>query len=93
MKLSRRTAIFEFSSPNGYTSFNLNFECRGILIKDLGDENQSHFSYWDLVGGFLPDPRWIESSLDIICEDRGFEWDMNSGFCSTAFQGKKCSMI
>ena len=87
MKLSRRTAIFEFSSPNGYASFNLNFECRDIRIIDVGDEHQSHFSYVDFSD-------LNQSSLDIICEDRGYEeWDMNSLLCSAGFQGKKCSMI
>ena len=88
MKLSRTTAIFEFSSPNGYASFNLNFECRNIYVIDAGDENQSHFSYLDFL------PYWNQSSIDIICDDRGYEeWSSTEFGCSAAFQGEKCSMI
>ena len=56
IKLSRKTAIFEFSSLNGYTSFAVDYECRSIVINQInrtsfskimgiGDENGSHFSY------------------------------------------------
>ena len=74
IKLPRSTAIFEFSSSNGYSSFNLNFECRDIRIKDIGDENRSHFSYNVLVY----DSEWfihmyIDSRIETACEERGYE--------------------
>ena len=73
-------AIFEFSSSNGFSSFTLNFECRGIEISEIGEENQSPFSVW------LPfDLRGYTS-----CEERGYEinqWTNPDSFCITSFQG------
>ena len=73
-------AIFEFSSSNGFSSFTLNFECRGIEISEIGEENQSPFAVW------LPfDLRGYTS-----CEERGYEinqWTNPNSFCITSFQG------
>ena len=70
-------AIFEFSSSNGFSSFNLNFECRYTDIRDIGDENQSHFSY---LINLLPDLR-----SDVWCQERSYEeW---GSFCITSLQG------
>ena len=76
-KLSRKMAIFEFSSSNGFVSFNINFECRHIEI--LGDENNNHFFY--LV--FSPFGLWFDTS----CDELGYEeWEINSDWCKT-FEG------
>ena len=77
-KLSRNKAILEFSGLNGYVSFSVNFECRNIYL--IEDEIQNHFSY--LVG------------LPFNCAARNYEqWELNSNYCITTFQGKKCSMM
>ena len=85
IKLSRKMAIFEFSSSNGFSSFNINFECRSIEI--IEDENNNHFSYVVRL------PFWSDTS----CDERGYkEWDRlyeNVSTCITTFQGQKCSMI
>ena len=83
-------AIFGFSSSNGFSSFNLNFECRRIRIRDIGDENQSNFSY---VVKFP----YIESGTSCgfgsgtLCKYHGYE-ELNyctsiSRPCITFFQG------
>ena len=72
-------AIFEFSSSNGFSSFNLFFECRRIEIRDIGDENQSHFSY---LVSYLP----YDLKSDTSCEERGYEKGIY-GNCITSFQG------
>ena len=83
-KLSRRAAIFEFSGSNGYVSLSVNFECRDIEL--IEDEIQNHFSY--LV--FLP---WDIKS-DTSCFERNYEeWELDSEYCITTFQGNKCSMM
>ena len=70
--------IFEFSSSNGFVSFNINFECRHIEI--LGDENNNHFFY--LV--FSPFGLWFDTS----CDELGYEeWEIYYDNCITAFQG------
>ena len=79
-------ALFEFSSSNGYSSFNLFYECRRILITEIEDGNQSHFSY------LVDLPYDLQSNTS--CEERGFE-ELKTGHddCITDFQGKKYSMI
>ena len=83
IKLSRATAIFEFSSPNRFVSFNLNFECRSIEIIEPGDENQSRFSYLVSIPSLLQN--------NTTCEERGYEtWDLESEItsqCISTFQG------
>ena len=81
IKLSRRMAIFEFSSSNGLSSFNLLFECRSIQIREIEDKNDIYFAY--LV--WLPDALRSETA----CEERGYEdfWEKNSSNCITTFQG------
>ena len=70
-------AIFEFLSSNGLSSFTLNFECRHIEIREIEDENQSHFSY--LVD--LPN----DLRSDTSCQERGYdEW---TSYCITSFKG------
>ena len=96
VKLSRKMAIFEFSSLNGYSSFNLIYECRSIRIREIEDVNQSQFSYVvelplsrtvNLEDGFRSD----------MCEKRGFEefkkYPDYIHYCITNFQGKKYSRI
>ena len=100
IKVSGKVAIFEFSSSNGYSSFNLLYECRRIQIKEMGDDVQSHFSY--LVE--IPCPH------EACCEERGYEtWELSATLnmcelsffcigliittCITSFQGEKCSMM
>ena len=83
-------AIFEFSSSNGFSSFNINFECRYTVIAEIGDEIYYHFSY--LVNLPYYWSQWTSST----CEERGYEeWktDLGDYYCITTFQGKKCSMI
>ena len=71
-------AIFEFSSSNGFSSFNINFECRYIRI--IEDENNNHFSY--LVR--LP----YDLRNDTSCDERGYEeWEIDSDYCITTFEG------
>ena len=76
-------AIFEFSSSNGYSSFNLVYECRFIPIIEIGDEIQSHFSY--LVE--------VPCTGKTCCEERGYEesssrTSINDRLdCLTTFQG------
>ena len=84
IKLSRKMAIFEFSSSNGYSSFSLNFECRSITISVIEDENNNHLSY----------RIWLPYDLqsDTSCNERGYE-NAAGGSCITTFQGKKYSMI
>ena len=82
-------AIFEFSSSNGFSSFNLNFECRNIEITEIVDGNQSHFSY------LVHLPYGLRSYTS--CEERGYEecscdecqcWEsMPVPYCITTFQG------
>ena len=82
IKLSRKTAIFEFSSSNGFSSFTLDYECRHIAITEIEDENQNYFSYLVLY----PYQLWSHTA----CEERGYEeWYY---YCITTFQGLKCSM-
>ena len=70
------TAIFEFSSSNGFSSFTLSFECREILIVDTGDENKNDFSF--LVRLSVPS-----------CGERSYEeWDTDFNYCLTTFQGR-----
>ena len=97
MKLSRKMAVLEFSSSNGYSSFTLDYECRSISIIDTEDGNQINFSY--LV--YLPYRRVPGNNT---CEERGYNraadvmfkstgdmyWGYSEG-CITTFQGKKCS--
>ena len=85
-------AIFEFSSSNGFASFNINFECRSISITQIEDEDNNYFSY--LVE--LP----YDLRSDPSCDERGYEewvtqyWNGKQiTECITTFQGKKCSMI
>ena len=90
IKLTRKSAILEFWSSNGFSSFTLNFECRDIQIIDLGDGNQSNFAYLIYVTPAI--------RSDTLCEERGYEkWETqvyaDSDYCMTTFQGKKCSMI
>ena len=84
IKLSRATAIFEFLSLNGFISFNLYFECRGLEIIDTGDENQSRFYYLVSI------PWRLRSNT--TCEERGYEeWDIESDYtfqCISSFQGQ-----
>ena len=88
-KLSRKMAILEFSSSNGFASFSLNFECRFNIITAKEDENNYQFSY--LVS--LPDDLRSDTSA---CDERGLEQWVKPGYeyinCITNFQGKKCSM-
>ena len=78
-------AIFEFSSSNGLSSFNLLFECRSIRIVKTEDDNESQFSYMvRLQDDFFWSDTW--------CDERGYEeWEMHginiSGHCITTFQG------
>ena len=84
-------ALFEFSSSNGYSSFNLFYECRSIQIEEIGDFRmiffyQSNFFY------LVEFPCYHEA----CCEERGYEkWELNTWDwkCMTSFQGKKCSMM
>ena len=79
-------AIFEFSSSNGFSSFNMNFQCRNIGITEIGDENYNHFSYFF----YLPYDLWNETS----CDELGYEeWETDLGDtnCIATFPGKKCS--
>ena len=81
-------AIFEFSSSNGFSSFNMNFQCRYIGITEIGDTNYNHFAYFVDLSIDL----WNETS----CDELGYEeWEADSGdtYCIATFQGKKCSMI
>ena len=80
IKLSRKMAIFEFSSSNGFSSFTLNFECREIRITEIGDENQNHFSYLVLLS--------YDLHSYTCCEERGYEerWT-DPNYCITSFQG------
>ena len=90
IKLSRKLAILEFSSANGYTSFSLDFECRLIRIIETENENQSHFFHF----GLSLYPWYGYNDTDIICEERGFEkWEIENGFCTTTFEGQECSII
>ena len=84
IKLSRNKAILEFSGSNGYVTLSVNFECREIYL--IEDEIQNHFSY--LV--------WLPSDIqsDTSCVERNYEeWELDSRYCITTFQGKKCSMM
>ena len=83
IKLSRKMAIFEFSSSNGYSSLNINFECRTVFIKDTGDENVINFSY--VVR--LP---YLQSEKS--CKERNYEyWETTyfvvTSYCLTTFEG------
>ena len=83
-KLSRRAAIFEFSGLNGYVTLSVNFECRDIFL--LEDEIQNIFFY------LVELPYDIQS--DTSCFERNYEeWELDSDFCVTSFQGNKCSMM
>ena len=63
IKLSRSTAIFEFSSSNGYSSFNLNFECRYISIEDpIEDWSHEDIAYIDYIG----DENWSYEDIAYI---------------------------
>ena len=73
LKLSRLIALFEYSSSNGFLSFNINFECQVIGI--IEDESDNHLSY--LVG--FP---WSYTS----CEERGL-LRHSSFWCITPFEG------
>ena len=98
IKISRPTAIFEFSSSNGHSFFTVIYECRDIQLIDTGSENQNNFSYlvllpidWYTIDLDGPDP-WYHVKL--LCEERGFEkWKVDSNRCITSFQGEKCSMM
>ena len=84
-------AIFEFSSSNGYSSFNLSYECRSIRIREIEDGNQSQSSYEVELS------RRYDFPSD-ICEELGFGVFKNEvfevlDFCVTNFQGKKYSRI
>ena len=94
MKISRKMAVLEFSSSNGYSSFTLEYECRRISIVDTGDGNQINFSYLVKLPYYV---RWA-------CEERGYEeWVVQNNFtiyylsewydCKTTFQGQKCSIM
>ena len=78
IKLSRKMAIFEFSSSNGFSSFTLYFECLFIEVREVGDENNYHFSY------LVYFPMWTVGG-DTSCDKRGFE--TSSILCTTTFQG------
>jgi len=85
-------AILEFSSSNGLSSFNINFECRSIEMIEIEDENNNYFSY--VVK--LP----LDLRSDPSCDERGYKeygytlWNGKQiNDCITTFQGKKCSMI
>ena len=90
-------AILEFSSSNGFSSFTLNFECRRIRIRDIGDENNNHFIYLVELPWYI-DGSWNDTS----CDERGYdsniayeEWDIDNRVsewidsfdCITTFQG------
>ena len=85
-------AIFEFSSSNGFSLFNINFECRYIEIIAMEDETNTHFSYLVDLPFF---DRW---NFTTACNERGYEVCDNEecnrywGNCITTFQGQKCSM-
>ena len=84
IKLSRQAAILEFTGLNGYVSLSVNFECRDILL--IEDEIQNNFSH--LV--------WLPSDIlsNTSCFERNYEeWDIDSDYCITSFQGKKCSLM
>ena len=71
-------AIFEFSSSNGFSSFNINFECRSIQI--IEDENNNHFTYWVLLS--------LGLRSDTSCDERDYEESEEySTWCISAFQG------
>ena len=80
-KLSRQAAILEFSGSNGFVTFTLNIECRGITL--IEDEIQNIFFYEVWLGGN------IHSVLS--CFERNYE-ELEPNVCITTFQGKKCSM-
>ena len=74
----------EFSGSNGYVSLSVNFECRTIWLTE--DEIQNNFFY--LVE--LP----FDIQSDTSCFERNYEeWELDSWYCITSFQGKKCSMM
>ena len=78
-------AIFEFSSLNGFSSFSLNFECRRLVLREIGDENNNHFSY--LVD--FPNFSQIEMCEEYGYEEYGYE-EMeirDDLFCITSFKG------
>ena len=65
-------------------SLSVNFECRDILL--IEDEIQNNFSH------LVSLPSGIRS--DTSCVERNYEeWELDSGYCITTFQGKKCSMM
>ena len=87
IKLPRKTAIFEYSSSNGSSSFTLLYECRRTQIIDTGGENHNHFPY---LVELPPDIR--SNRVKQSCEERSYkEWE--SDYCITTFQGLKCSRI
>ena len=76
----------EFTGLNGYVTFTLNFECRWIYL--IEDENQNRFAYLIVL------PPDIRYTSDTSCVERNYEeWELDSDFCITSFQGKKCSMM
>ena len=84
-KLSRKKAIFEFLSSNQFSTFTLEFECRDIVLTDIGPNGTANFSY--LVR--LPP----DKQSDTMCEDRGYGSTVESDFpCVTSFEGLKYSM-
>ena len=83
VKLSRKAAIFEFTSPNGFTSFNIDYECGFIYMIDAGDKIQNSFSYLVVMMSRLFN--------QTTCEQLSYEeWDAN--YCITTLQGQKCSI-
>ena len=76
-------AIFEFSSSNGFSSFNINFECRDIRMIEIEDENNTlsnHFTY------LVNLPNYLRSNTS--CDERGYEeWQIDYRWCITTFEG------
>ena len=84
IKLSRKMAIFEFSSSNGHSSFSINFECRSIQI--IEDEYNNHLSYLVRLTSGL--------QSDTSCDERGHEWATNAATtvtnAATAVSYREC---
>ena len=90
-------AIFGFSSSNGFSSFNLNFECRSIEIRDVAYELQLYNAYqlYDIEDGIQSYFSYlVQLPYDLrtytSCEERGYEIrpkNYRGNHCITFFQG------
>ena len=91
-------AIFEFSSSNGFSSFNLNFECRLIQVQLFKsnhsniteiDANEISFSYLVVLPTY--DLIHQENPSDTLCEERDYEKFTEKftipTYCITTFRG------